>query len=269
MSELVTIDIHEHIADVRFNRPEKLNALNWAMFNAINHCLDRLSQEKAVRVVVLSGEGRGFCAGLDTEMFASPELTDTSTEDRSLLIRYRNGITNQAQRVAYGWKELPMPVIAAIHGACLGGGCQIALGADIRLATPDAKLSIRELHWGLIPDMSVSQTIRDLMPIDRAKELIYTARIVSGEEAARLHLVTRTCADPKAEAMVLAEEIAGKSPHAIRAAKHLLNTTWHGDSAGGLLLESALESTLMAKPNNREAVMANFENRKPCFTDPE
>lgn len=269
MSDLVTVSIKDNIADVRLNRPEKLNALSIDMFRAIGETIDRLAEENAVRVVVLSGEGKGFCAGLDTSMFASPELLDQTKEGTSLVCRRKNSITNWAQYICYGWKQLPMPVIAAIHGACIGGGCQIALGADFRFATPDSRLSIRELYWGLIPDMSVSQTIRDLMPIDRAKELIYTAKIISGEEAGKINLVTHVCDKPFEEAMTLAEDIAGKSPHAIRAAKKLLNESWHGDPADGLILESALESSLIGRPNNIEAVTANMEKRKPNFRDPE
>ncbi|MBU3914414.1 crotonase/enoyl-CoA hydratase family protein [bacterium] len=268
MSDLVTISIDNHIADVRLNRPEKLNALSADMFAAILNMLKRLENESTVRVVVLSGEGKGFCAGLDTEAFAGMGSMGGSKDGQTLVDRYEGGITNQAQHVAYGWKELPMPVIAAIHGACLGGGCQIALGADIRLATPDSKLSIRELYWGLVPDMSVTQTIRDLVPIDVAKELIYTAKIISGAEAAKLNLVTRTCENPYEEAMAMAKEIVNRSPHAIRAAKKLLNKAWHGDSASGLLLESALETSLIGKDNNVEAIMSNFEKRAPNFKDP-
>ena len=269
MSDLVTISIENHIADVRFNRPEKLNALSMDMFAAINDMLKRLQRENSVRVVVLSGEGKGFCAGLDMENFAALGSQDQSKDGQTLVERYEGGLTNWAQHVAYGWKELPMPVIAAIHGACIGGGCQIALGADIRLATPDSKLSIREIYWGLIPDMSVTQTIRDLVPIDVAKELIYTAKIISGEEASALNLVTRTCENPYQEAMALANEIANRSPHAIRAAKKVLNHAWHGDSANGLLMESALETGLIGKANNVEAIMSGFEKRKPNFKDPE
>ncbi len=269
MSNLVTISIKDHIADVKLNRPDKLNALNQEMFNAISDALAQLSCESSVRVVVLSGEGKGFCAGLDMEMFAKMGERDGKKDGLSLVDRYKGGISNQAQHVAYGWKQLPMPVIAAIHGPCMGGGIQIALGADIRIARPDAKISIRELYWGIVPDMSATQTIRDLIPLDVAKELIYTAKIVSGEEAAKLNLVTRTSDTPYEDAMELAQEIANKSPHAIRAAKNLLDSVWHGDSAKGLLMESALETSLMGKENNLEAVMANFEKRAPNFTDPE
>ena len=162
-----------------------------------------------------------------------------------------------------------MPVIAAVHGMALGGGCQIALGADIRLSAPDAKLSIMEMKWGLIPDMSATQTLRDLVSIDTAKELIFTGRVVSGEEAARLGLVTRTCENPHEAAMALAAEIADKSPDAVRAAKKLLDEVWHGSRERGLLMESAVEMTLIGSPNQIEAVTANFEKRAPRFRDPE
>lgn len=268
MSDLVTVSIEDHVADVRFNRPDKYNALSYDMIIAMADTIDRLAEEKTVRAVVVSGNGKGFCAGLDTANFTTPPPSDrisiTGLEDR-----YEGRITNIFQHIAYGYKQLPMPVIAAMHGVAYGGGCQIALGADIRLATPDAKISIMEMKWGLFPDMSASQTLRDLVPIDVAKELIFTGKIISGEEAARLHLVTRTCENPYEEAMALAKEIATKSPHAVRAAKQCLNEAWHGDEAKGLLRESQLEMTIIGGPNQVEAIMANMQKRAPKFRDPE
>ena len=161
-----------------------------------------------------------------------------------------------------------MPVIAAIHGVALGGGFQIAMGADIRFSTPDAKFSLMEMRWGLIPDMSVTQTIRDVVSIDVAKELIFTGKVILGEEAARLKLVTHVCEKPYEEAMALAREIASKNPDAIRAAKKLINEVWHGDSGRGLLMESELMMTLMGSPNQLEAVTASFTKRPPQFKDP-
>jgi len=267
MPELVTISIENHVADVRFNRPDKYNALSYDMIAAMRDAINRLAKESAVRAVVVSGEGKGFCAGLDFENFAAMQSKE-GNKINNLTERYENRITNVFQHVAYGWKELPMPVIAAVHGVALGGGCQIALGADIRYSTPDAKFSIMEMKWGLIPDMSASQTIRDLVSIDVAKELIFTGKIINGEEAARLGLVTRVCEKPHQEAMVLAKEIASKNPDAVRAAKKLLNEVWHGDSARGMLMESQLEMTLVRTPNQLEAVSANFAKRAPEFKDP-
>lgn len=266
MTELVTISIKNHVADVRFNRPDKYNALNLDMISAMANAINRLAKESEVRAVVVSGEGKGFCAGLDFENFAAMQSKE-GKKFPNLTDRYENRITNIFQHIAYGWKQLPMPVIAAIHGVALGGGCQIALGADIRFCTPDARFSIMEMKWGLIPDMSATQTIRDLVSIDVAKELIFTGKIIKGEEAAQLKLVTRVCEKPYEEAMILATEIASKNPEAIRAAKKLLNEVWHGDSARGLLTESELEMTLIGTPNQLEAVFANFEKRTPTFKD--
>ena len=267
MAELVTISIASHVADVRFNRADKYNALSQEMIAAIANAINRLATESAVRAVVVSGEGRGFCAGLDFEGFAAMQSGGQSGQS-DLRERYKGGITNIFQHVAYGWKQLPMPVIAAIHGVAFGGGCQIALGADIRFSTPDARFSIMEMKWGLIPDMSASQTLRDLVSIDVAKELIFTAKIISGEEAGRLGLVTHVCEKPYEEAMALAREIAAKNPHAVRVAKKLLNEVWHGkDPARGLLMESELEMTLIGTPNQLEAVAANFAKREPSFKD--
>ncbi|MBN1615191.1 MAG: crotonase/enoyl-CoA hydratase family protein [Deltaproteobacteria bacterium] len=267
MSELVTISIKDHVADVRFNRPEKYNALSYDLIVAMANAINRLAAESSARAVVVSGEGRGFCAGLDFANFTAMQSGEgVATTD--LRDRYENRITNIFQHVAYGWKQLPMPVIAAIHGVAFGGGCQIALGADIRFCTPDARFSIMEMKWGLIPDMSASQTIRDLVSIDVAKELIFTGKIINGEEAARLKLVTRVCEKPHEEAMALAKEIASKNPDAVRAAKKLLNEVWHGDSARGLLMESQLEMTLAGTPNQMEAIAANFAKREPNFQDP-
>lgn len=268
MTELVTVRVDRHIADVRLNRPGKYNALSREMMRAMAGVLRRLEAEKGVRAVVLSGEGKGFCAGLDMESFAGIQAGgDGGLSD--LRDRFEGGITNLPQRIAYGWKQLPMPVIAAVHGVAFGGGCQIALGADIRLCAPDAKLSIMEMKWGLVPDMSATQTLRDLVALDVAKELIFTGRIVSGEEAARLGLVTRTCENPHAAAMALAEEIAARSPDAVRAAKALLNDAWHVSRERGLLMESEAEMTLIGRPNQIEAITANFEKRAPRFRDPE
>ena len=266
MSELVKISIANHVADVRFNRPEKYNALSFDMIDAMANAINRLAKEPSVRVVVISGEGKSFCAGLDVENFAA--LQSGENKFPNLTDRYQNRISNIYQHIAYGWKELPVPVIAAIHGVALGGGFQIAMGADIRFSRPDAKFSLMEMRWGLIPDMSVTQTIRDVVSIDVAKELIFTGKVIQGEEAARLKLVTHVCEKPYEEAMALALEIASKNPDAIRAAKKLINEVWHGDSGRGLLMESELMMTLMGSPNQLEAVTATFTKRSPKFKDP-
>lgn len=267
MADLVTISVDGHVADVRLNRPHKYNALSWEMMQAIAAALERLEGESGLRAVVLSGEGKGFCAGLDVESFAGLQ-SGAGSGLPDLRERYQGRITNLPQHIAFGWRQLPVPVIAAVHGVAFGGGCQIALGADIRIAAPDAKLSIMEMTWGLVPDMGATQTLRDLVSIDVAKELIFTGRVVGGEAAARMGLVTRTAENPREAAMALAAEIASRSPDAVRAAKKLLNDAWHGSAAAGLLLESEAEQALMGRPNQIEAIKANFEKRPPRFRDP-
>ena len=266
MPEIVKIAINNHVADVRLNRPEKYNSVTPDMFHALGEAARSLSSNKQVRAVVLSGEGKAFCSGIDFEFFQQMESGDLDEGD-DMLERPDGNSANLAQYAAHGWKQLPVPVIAAVRGVAFGAGCQIALGADIRFASPDAKLSVMEMKWGLIPDMSGSQTLRDLVRIDIAKQLLFTGKIVGAEEAARLGLVTQVCDDPLAEAFALADEIAGKNPHAVRAAKKLLNETWHGEEKNGLVMETDLVMSLIGTPNQVEAIQANFENRKPKFED--
>lgn len=272
MSELVTIDIEAGVADVRLNRADKYNALSPAMFSAIIEAGESLAGDASVRAVVLSGNGRGFCAGLDFGSFqgmgdrSRPGTTESETA--ALMTRGSDLPENHAQRPAMVWKRLPVPVIAAIHGVAYGGGLQVALGADIRYAAADAKLSVMEIKWGLIPDMGLSQFLRDLMPMDVVKELTFTGRVLSGDEARSVGLVTRVCADPLAAALETAREIAGKSPDAIRHAKRLYEDSWHADAAIGLGLEARLQGELIGSPNQLEAIRANFEKRAPQFVDP-
>ncbi len=265
--DLVTIALADGVADVRLNRPDKYNALSPEMFRAIVAAGDQLAEAKDVRAVVLSGNGRGFCAGLDMESMAG--LSDGGSGDSNTLLGRDERPENFAQRPAMVWKRLPVPVISALHGVTYGGGAQIALGTDIRVASPDTKMSIMEIKWGLIPDMSISQTLRDIVPLDVAKELTMTGRILSGEEARELGLVTRVEEKPLEYALSMAHEIAGKSPDAIRASKQLLETVWHADERVGLALESSLQTELIGSANQIEAVKANFEKRAPNFTDPE
>ncbi len=268
MTELVTIDIDAGVADVRLNRVDKYNALSPDMFRAIIEAGEALAENSAVRAVVLSGNGRGFCAGLDMGSFQGmAEGPRQGGGGADGLLKRDERPENHAQRPAYVWKRLPVPVIAAIHGVAFGGGCQIALGADIRFAAPDAKISVMEIKWGLIPDMSLTQTLRDLVPLDVAKELTFTGRVLSGEEARAMGLVTHVVDDPLQAALALAREIAGKSPDAIRAGKRLLEAAWHADERSGLELESTLQRSLIGSPNQVEAVKANFEKREPKFAD--
>ena len=260
----VAIDVANHVAEVRLSRPDKHNALDAAMFEGIIAAVEQLASTPGVRAVVLHGEGPSFCSGLDIASFMSGPI---STLD--LLTRDEGRPANLAQRVAYDWTQLPVPVIAAIHGVCFGGGLQIALGADIRIAAPDAKLSVMEIRWGLVPDMAITQTLPRLVRMDVAKDLVFTGRRVSGEEAASLGLVTRVAQDPLAAARELAADIAGRSPDAIRAGKRLLREAWLADARQALLLESELQTALIGSPNQLAAVTAGLTRQPGEFTDPD
>jgi enoyl-CoA hydratase/carnithine racemase len=252
------------VAHVELARPDKLNALDYAMFEGILEAGRGLAKDRSLRCVVLSGQGRAFSAGLDVASFMSSG--DVASK---LLERDEGNPANLAQEVGHTWTELPVPVIAAVHGVCFGGGLQIALGADIRIVAPDARMSVMEIKWGLVPDMSGTQTLRHLVRLDVAKELAFTGRIVPGEEAHALGLATRLADDPVAEAMELARTIAGKSPDAIRACKQLFNQSVRLDLAAGFKLETDLQLGLLGTLNQIEAVMANMEKRPPRFADPE
>ena len=217
-AERVSVTVTGAVADVRLNRPEKRNALDPAMFEALVATGERLKSQPGLRA-------------------------------------------------AYVWAEIPVPVIAALRGNALGGGLQIALGADIRIVSPDARLSVFEVAWGLIPDMTGTQLLPELVGRDVAKELTYTARIVSGEEAVRIGLATRTDPDPLTAALAMAEEIAGRSPHAIRAAKRLLNLAGRTDLASGFAAEQEEIRALIGSPNQVEAGTARLEKRDPRFDD--
>lgn len=271
MSDLVTLQVNDHVADVRLNRPEKMNAVNPDMWRAVYEAGASLEDDRDVRAVVLSGNGRAFCAGLDMESMAGmADRDENAPGSGGGTLESKDALPeNQFQRAAMVWKRLPMPVIGALHGVALGAGAQIALGADIRFATPDIKFSILEIKWGLIPDVGITQTLRDIVPLDVAKELTWTGRMLDGATAKELGLVTHVSDDPLADALALAAEIAGKSPDAIRRGKQLLERAWHADEREGLELEARLQSKLIGRANQIESIKANFEKRDPIFALPE
>ena len=266
MNDRVTISIVDGVADVRLARPEKMNALDPAMFQALSAAGERLKTEAALRAVVLSGEGRAFCAGLDMASFAAIGAKEASPM-RDLKAR-THGLANLFQHVAWVWRDVPVPVIAAVHGVAFGGGFQIMLGADMRYVAPDTQLSIMEIKWGLVPDMAGTQLMRNLVREDIVRELTYTGRVFSGIEAQQYGFATRVSDDPRRAAFETAREIAAKSPHAIRAAKRLLNGAPFTTAAEGLLAESIEQQALIRSPNQLEAVYANMQKRAPRFSDP-
>lgn len=255
--------------NVSLVRPEKMNALGAPMFRDLEAVIATLKQQPGLRAVVLHGQGRGFCGGLDKSRFEV--FADGGEDDLVPDIDARtHGPSNLAQHLAMGWRELPVPVIAALHGPVIGGGLQLALGADIRLASSDAQFSALEINWGLVPDMGGHVLLRGLLRDDVARELVYTGRLVAAEEAVRIGLATRVCTDPLAEAGALAQAIAQRSPSAIRAAKRLANLAQRtlDDSAAALLkAESAEQGELTGRFNQMEALRANIEKRAPRFED--
>jgi enoyl-CoA hydratase/carnithine racemase len=275
-ADRVRIERADHVADVRMVRADKHNGLDWAMFVSLNDAIDELRGAEGVRAVVLSGDGPSFCAGLDFQSFQAPQQRRGSANASQAA---GNGdlagdgfavtegeIANRAQRVAYGWRQLEVPVIAALQGACFGGGLQIALGADIRIAAPATRLSVMEIHYGLVPDMSLWQTIGRLVRDDVARELAYSARIVEAPEALELGLVTRIEEDPLGAAKALAAEIAGRSPDAIRRIKRLATETPKLSAADGLALEAELQKKLIGSPNQIAAVTAALSKQPATFT---
>jgi len=276
IQDRVTIEKKDGIAEVRLARADKLNAMDLPMFAALVDAGLEVAADRSVRAIVLSGEGRAFSAGLDVQSVMGGlgrrregSGDETPRERGNLFDSNQESPANAAQRAAWVWQEVPVPVIAAVHGVAYGAGIQVALGADIRIVAPDAKLSIREAHWGLVPDVGLTQTVRQVVPLDVLKELVFTARVISGTEAKELGIATHVAEEPRERAFDLAREIATRSPDAVRAAKKLLNTATFGSTADGLRLEAELQASLIGKPNQLEAVKANMEKRAPSFRDPE
>ena len=263
----VTVTITDGVADVLLNRPEKRNALDPAMFAGLVAAGERLKSEPGLRAVVLSGAGPDFCAGLDFGSFRA--MRDGERLSAQVGLPPGHGPARATgQRAAYVWAEVPVPVIAAVTGNALGGGLQIALGADIRIVAPDARLSVLEIRWGLVPDMTGTQLLPELVGRDVAKELTFTGRMVTGAEAVALGLATRVDPDPRQAALELARSIAGRSPHAIQAAKRLLNLAGRVDLETGFAAEQKEIGPIIGSANQVEAVAAEFGKRPPQFADP-
>ncbi|MDQ1431172.1 MAG: hypothetical protein QOF40_1774 [Actinomycetota bacterium] len=280
MSDRVSCTIEGGIADVRLTRPEKRNALDREMFRAILAAAAQVAADPSVRAVVLSGEGKGFCAGLDMSLFAA--MAESEETQRSLPATARVGtggrsevdqleqvssIRIDAPRAVRVWTELRAPVIAAVHGVAVGGGFQLALGADIRIVAPDAQLGAFEIRWGIVPDMCGTQLLPPLVGPDVAKDLMFTGRAVSGDEALRIGLATRVAEEPRAAALELAAEIAGRSPAAIRVIKQLVDRSWGTTLDDGLRAEFELTEGMIGTANQLEAVRANLEQRPGSFSD--
>ncbi|WP_069300723.1 crotonase/enoyl-CoA hydratase family protein [Neptunicoccus sediminis] len=263
MYERLDITIKDHVAEVMLNRPEKKNALDTQFFDELAAAGEELQGNADVRAVVLYGAGGCFCAGIDTS--ALMEFSANIDEIRKMLATPpEHGRGNRFQRPTVVWQELKVPVIAAVEGVAFGGGIQLALAADFRFMAPDAKMSIMEAKWGLVPDMGITQSLPQLMRADQAKELIMTGRVLGAEEALSLGLATWLADDPVKSARTLAAELAARSPEAVQGSKALVDQVW---SAGreGLALEGELQSKIIGFPNQMETVMAQMQKRAPVY----
>lgn len=260
MTERVQINIENHIAHVRLSRADKMNALDAAMFDGIIDAIEQLQDPGDARVVVLSGEGPSFCAGLDLSNFQG------AADKPQILAPRTYGDANRFQQVGWGWRTVPVPVIAAAHGVVFGGGMQILAGADIRILHPESRCAVMEMRWGLVPDMAGYPLWRGNVRDDVLRQLVYTNAEFSGEQAQAWGFATEVSADPLARAMELAAVIADKNPDAIRAAKRLSNQMMDASDAELLLAESVEQDKIIYHPNQIEAVSAEFEKRRPQFT---
>lgn len=257
----VTVD-GQGVAEVAMVRAEKLNALDREMFEALIAAIAQLRDTKGLRAVVLHGEGRAFCAGLDKSSLQGIAAGDPAIGD---IVPRTHGKANFWQQIVWGWRELPVPVVAAVHGAAFGGGLQVALGADVRIVHPQAQLSVMEIRWGLVPDMAGCVLMTELLRPDVARELTYSGRVVGGTEAVVLGLATRTSEDPLADARALARQIAAGNPDAVRAAKRLFNAASPVDAGRVLLQEAFEQQRLIGSANQKEAVLAGMEKREAKF----
>lgn len=266
--ERVAWTVTDGVADVRLTRPEKMNAIDPAMFAALGEAGEAVGQDPSVRAVVISGEGRAFCAGLDIAAFFGGDDRARDTVGGDLSKRLDGRVTNMAQQAVWAWATLPVPVIAAVHGVAFGGGLQVALGADLRIVAPDARLSVLEIRWGMVPDMTGTYVLPRLVGPDVAKELTWSGRMVEGEEAVRLGLATRVADDPLAAARELAARLTEANPDAVRRAKVLLDASLEATPGEQFVAESRFNAELIGSPNQLEAVGAYLEQRPPRFADP-
>ncbi|MBT5157236.1 MAG: crotonase/enoyl-CoA hydratase family protein [Rhodobiaceae bacterium] len=272
MENRIAYRVENHIAHVHLIRADKMNALDAEMMDALIEAGERVKADDSLRAVVLSGEGRAFCAGLDMGNFAAmagggDAGVSGNQKQRQPLAARSHGLANRPQKVAFTWREVQVPVIAAAQGFALGGGFQVFMGADMRYAAPGTKFSIMESRWGLVPDMGTTHVMARLAREDIVKELAMTARIFEAEEAYEYGFLTRICDDPIAAAFETATAIAARNPDAIRATKQLFNEPADRLVADTLLLESVLQDEIIGSPNQVEAVKAELEGREAVFSN--
>lgn len=248
-SERVTLNVENDVAIVTLNRPAKHNALDMAMFKAIDKVSRQLCKDRTIRAVIVLGAGEDFCSGLDVK-----SMMHSKSSALSLLAKWLPGQSNRAQRVSTNWRQIPVPVIMAIHGRCWGGGLQIALGADFRIVSPDATLSVMEGKWGLIPDMGGNLVLREIVAKDVALKLTVTAEVLTAQQALDIGLITAIDEDPPGAAMQLAKQVSERSPDAVAAVKKLYHRNWFRSERKMLAGETFYQLRILSGKNRSRAV---------------
>jgi enoyl-CoA hydratase/carnithine racemase len=249
MTPRVAVTFESGVAFVRLNRADKRNALDLPMFQSIAAAQRQVRHQSGIRAVILQGEGEDFCTGLDVAGMMSNRKAMVR-----LLWKWLPWRANLAQQVSVGWRRLNVPVIAVIHGRCWGGGMQIALGADFRIAHPDASFSVMEGKWGLIPDMGGTLALRELMQRDQAVRIAMTAETLAAGAALQLGLVTELNAEPGTSARQLAHQLSQRSPDAVAAVKRLYRKSWAGSEGAALARETLYQWRILAGANQRISV---------------
>ncbi len=262
-TERVTLTVENHVGIVKFNRADKMNALDDAQIDAIMNVSVAIQSDARIRAVVLAGEGRAFCAGIDVSTLANAIGNDGKFAD--VVPRLAGKITNRWQEIVWQWRAMQVPVIAAVHGVAYGGGMQIMMGADIRIVEPNTKLSIMEMKWGIIPDMAGSQLFRHTVRDDVLRMLTYTHKVFSGTEALQYGFATQLSDNPLEDAIAMAQEIASKNPTAVVQAKKILNAAPYLSVEDSFMLESEVQEDLIGSPNQLEAVFAGLQRRAGDF----
>lgn len=256
MNARVKTELRGAVAFVTLTRADKHNGMDLAMLDAVRDASRKLKKDKRVRAVILHGDGPSFCAGLDVKSIFGSKAAAVQG-----FAALWSPVRNKFQDWSMAWREVPVPVIACVHGNCFGAGIQLALGADIRIATPDAKISVMESKWGLIPDMGGAALLRELVPVDVAKELAMTGRVLSGEEARALGLVTHVSGQPLEHAEKLVAELQTRSPDAVAAAKFLMQDAYGTGESNALAAERRWQRRLLGSRNQRIAVARNLEKK--------
>lgn len=260
MNDRVTVQVENQVAYVTLNRADKHNGMDLDMLQGVIRAQKHVRKMKDIRAVILQGDGPSFCAGLDFKsVLANPVTAFTS------YLKLWSPMQNDFQTWSIGWRKVGVPVIALMHGNCFGAGLQLGLGADIRICHPDAKLSMMEAKWGLVPDMGGVALMRELMPLDQAKELTMTGRIINAEQAQQLGLVTHVEDDPMVKAQKLIEEINVRSPDAVAAGKFLLQDAWRALDSAALSAERLWQRKVMGTKNQRISVQRNQKKEEIPF----